>query len=509
MLLYHGTAHFPPLICLNSSFRHSAILVLPSRIQYDATITTHRTLHVYTVTFLGQALTMYGGGLLEKKIGARTTALLGTVLISGGTFAASFCTTLHALVLSQAVVGLGIGTAYSAPILCCFKHFSTNKALVTGIITTGTGFGPFLFGLIAAAYVNPENLPTDVVYGLFPLSCPVVQRVPGMFRLLAACYAACGLLGASLLSDPIEFPKSDGVKFDPKIRVRPIGNGHGESAPMLPSGTGSSNTVPSYDDLLKINPNFSAMQDNGHADEIEKGYGAGGARTKSIGKGHKRYGSRVKFKTTYDLSTSEMVRDSLCWLVIAGAICSGTVGFYVAASFKSFGQPYIKDDHFLTAVGGLGCLCSGLSRTFWGSMADCLGTFRTVEIVSYASPIAMVLYTLSPDSRGAFGFLVCSLYALWGANYCLYPPIAAFLFGEKNMGTNYGFIFFVFGIVSTFLIDICGYTSISFRNLNFVFAGLGFVGALLNSQLRYLTTDIKDETIMKHHRATSSVGSIF
>lgn len=462
---------------------------------------------------------MYGGGILEKKIGARSTALLGTLLISGGTFAASYCTSLHGLVLTNAVVGLGIGTAYSAPILCCFRHFTTNKALVTGIITTGTGFGPFLFGLIAAAYVNPENLPTDTVYGLFPPDSPVVQRVPGMFRLLAACYALAGSLGSSLLSEPIEFSEttcsaSDSkgeVKFDPKVRVRPIEKSQGESAPMLPNG--AKNIVPSYDDLLKMDPSFAGMQEDADSDGVENGYGASAARTRSIAtsssKKHKRYGSQTKFKTTYDLSTSEMVRDSLCWLVIAGAICSGTLGFYVAASFKSFGQPYIKDDHFLTAVGSMGCLFSGLSRTFWGSMADCLGTFRTVEYVSYASPIAMILYTLTPDSKGAFGFLVCSIYALWGANYCLYPPIAAFLFGEKNMGTNYGFIFFVFGITSTFLIDLCGYTSVSFRNLNFLFAGLGFVGALLNSHLRYLTTDIKDEVIMKHHRATSSVGSIF
>ena len=143
------------------------------------------------------------------------------------------------------------------------------------------------------------------------------------------------------------------------------------------------------------------------------------------------------------------------------------------------------------------------------SMADCLGTFRTVEYVSYASPIFMILYTLLPENKAAFGFLVCGQFALWGANYCLYPPIAAFLFGEKHMGTNYGFIFFVFGVSSTFLIDICGYTSIKFEVLNLIFAGIGFVGALLNSRLRYLTTDIRDEVIMKHHRATSSVGSIF
>jgi ABC-type enterobactin transport system permease subunit len=126
-------------------------------------------------------------------------------------------------------------------------------------------------------------------------------------------------------------------------------------------------------------------------------------------------------------------------------------------------------------------------------MADYLGTFRTIELVSYASPVVMIIYTLTPENKGAFGFLVCGQFALWGANYCLYPPIAAFLFG----------------VCSTFLIDICGYTSIRFEVLNLTFAGIGFAGALLNSRLRYLTTDIKDEVIMKHHRATSSVGSIF
>ncbi len=112
--------------------------------------------------------------------------------------------------------------------------------------------------------------------------------------------------------------------------------------------------------------------------------------------------------------------------------------------------------------------------SFFRSMADYLGTFRTIELVSYASPVVMIIYTLTPENKGAFGFLVCGQFALWGANYCLYPPIAAFLFGEENMGTNYGFIFFVFGVCSTFLIDICGYTSIRFEVLNLTFAGIGF-----------------------------------
>ena len=326
---------------------------------YDETITTHRTLHVYTVTFLGQALTMYGGGLLEKRIGARSTALLGTFLISGGTLLAAFCTSLSSVVVSQALVGLGIGVAYSAPILCCFRHFTSNKALVTGIITTGTGFGPFLFGLIAAAYVNPNNEPTNEA-GLFPPESAVVQRVPSMFVLLSVCYATAGLLGSFLLSEP-----GDANATDTLPAAKTFLPNSGESTPILLKPLNG--IVPSSEDLERIQ-----LDSNNNASRLEKGSYGGTAPTiakRNVGGNsarHKRYGSRTKFKMTYELTTPEMIRDSLCWLVIAGAIGSGVLGFWTAATFKSFGQPYIKDDHFLTAVGSIGCLCSGLSRTFWG-----------------------------------------------------------------------------------------------------------------------------------------------
>lgn len=482
--------------------------------QYSPGLTAHKTLHVYTVTFLGQALTMYHGGQLEKKIGPRYTALLGVFLISGGTFLSSFCTSLEGMVICQGVVGLGIGTAYSSPIICCFKHFTANKGIVTGIITTGTGAGPFFFSLVATAYVNHENWPADEETGLYdPETSPVASRVPGMFRLLACCYAMAGIIGASLLFDPVppteEEDEEKGaaadhtttpstVKFSSTVEVNVLitaENGN-EATPLMSKNDVS--VVPNYDDLQKIQEhiNFSGLRaesSSAHA---------------TSGKGHKRYGSTKKFTSTYSVTTGEMIKDSLCWLVIASAVCTGTIGFYIAATFKSFGHSNFSDDHFLTFAGSVGCLCSGLSRTVWGSLADHLGTFRTVEFVAYLSPLLLVIYTFT-ESQGVFGVLVCSLYALWGANYCLYPPIAAFLFGELHMGTNYGFIFFVFGVTSTLCIDLCGYTSISFSTLNLMFAAMGLLGGFLNSHLRYLTTEVKDEAVLKHHRNTSSVGSIF
>jgi len=451
-------------------------------VQFDPEVSYHNTLHVYTAVFLCQALFMYSGGQLEKKIGARATAYLGALLISGGTYASSYCKSISSLILFQAIVGVGIGISYSAPILCGFKHFK-QKGIVTGVITTGTGAGPFFFGLIATTYVNSENFPVDPITGLYdPTTSPVVGRVPGMFRILGTLYAIIGFVGASLLISP---STTDGDRVDETSLTR-VENG--ENTPL-----NKNKAVDIYGEAMKSDENETIRTSSSHA----KG-----------GRSHQRYGSRVKFTTKLELTTKEMIRDSLCWLLIATAITTGVSGFYVAATYKNFGQTAIADDHFVTVVGCLGCLSSGLSRLLWGYCADKIGHFQTLELTAYLSPAVLLIYNLTVSSKIAFGLTVCSLYGLWGASYCLMPTIAAFLFGDKHMGTNYGFIFLIFGLSCTFLIDTCGFLGWSFYTLNYVFVVIGFIGALLCSQIRFLTSSIKDEKALKHHRNTSSVGSM-
>ncbi|KAL7530406.1 hypothetical protein ACHAXR_003482 [Thalassiosira sp. AJA248-18] len=456
--------------------------------QFDEDVSYHQTLHVYTAVFLGQSLFMYLGGQLEKKIGPRPTAYLGATLISGCTYLSSYCKSLYSLIFFQGLVGIGIGLSYSAPILCCFKHFKTKKGIVTGVITTGTGAGPFLAGLVATTYVNSENYPVDAETGLYdPLTSPVVGRVPSMFRLLGIMYAIIGFVGASLLmspSDEEDEPKVESLVYSEDGEGTSLNGGGGiniyDKAMLDEEEPGSNNnTIPtSKSSLIK-------------------------------GRRHQRYGSRVKFTTTFELTTPQMIKDSLCWLVIALAVCTGVSGFYVAATYKNFGQTAIADDHFITVVGCFGCLCSGLSRMLWGSLADRIGHFETLELTAYLSPIVMVIYTLTVNSKIAFGLCVCSLYGLWGASYCLMPAISAFLFGEKHLGTNYGLIFLVFGVMCIVIIDGSSFTGWTFGQLNYVFIVLGFIGAGLATHIRFLTSKVKDEKVLKHHRATSSVSSMF
>ena len=70
-------------------------------VQFDPTVTYHKTLHVYTAVFLGQSLFMYLGGQLEKQIGPRMTCYIGAAMISSGTYLSSYCKSISALVVCQ------------------------------------------------------------------------------------------------------------------------------------------------------------------------------------------------------------------------------------------------------------------------------------------------------------------------------------------------------------------------------------------------------------------------
>jgi hypothetical protein len=233
-----------------------------------------------------------------------------------------------------------------------------------------------------------------------------------MFRVLGMMYAIVGFVGASLLIPS----RAEGWPSDDHDAVRPphtlsSGDDNGEDATLLADGVG----FDLYHDRCVTAEDDSTMKSILRA--------SNGNRER----GHQRYGSRVKFEVRFELTTTQMINDSLSWLVIGGAICTGVSGFYLAATYKSYGQTYILDDHFITVVGCLGCLCNGVSRAIWGLTSDRIGHFETLEMTAYLYPIVMLIYTLSAHSKLAFGLCVCTLYTLWGASACLMPAIVAFL----------------------------------------------------------------------------------
>ena len=142
---------------------------------------------------------MYIGGWLEGRIGPRATALTGCAVLSAAVFAASFARSLAELALTYGLLfGVGVGLAYTMPLVCGMRWLPQRKGLINGVVTAGFGLGACVFNLIMTRYLNPDNVaPGDIQ----PHS-EVANRVPSLLRLLAAVYGAMGCLGAAALVDP-------------------------------------------------------------------------------------------------------------------------------------------------------------------------------------------------------------------------------------------------------------------------------------------------------------------
>jgi hypothetical protein len=71
-------------------------------------------------------------------------------------FVSSFLRNMSAFIVIYGVLfGLVSGFNYMVPVVECLKYFPGRKMYVNGVILTGTGLGPCVFGLFSYSYLNP------------------------------------------------------------------------------------------------------------------------------------------------------------------------------------------------------------------------------------------------------------------------------------------------------------------------------------------------------------------
>jgi MFS family permease len=92
---------------------------------------------------------------------------------------------------------------------------------------------------------------------------------------------------------------------------------------------------------------------------------------------------------------------------------------------------------------------NGLGRIAWGSISDRLGRKRTIVVMSALQGVTMLMtYHLFIGFGSVPGFIIVA--ALIGFNYggsfALFPAITADYFGNKSVGSNYGWMFTAYGV---------------------------------------------------------------
>jgi len=142
-----------------------------------------------TIGFLAMAVGSLGWGSLSDRLGPRPVALIGSVALAMGLFAASRMTSLLAFQLIFGLVVGGAASAIFAPMMACVTGwFETNRSLAVSLVSAGMGIAPVTMSPFAAWLISGHDWRTSlqiiavfVAVAMIPVAL-LVRRPPALER---------------------------------------------------------------------------------------------------------------------------------------------------------------------------------------------------------------------------------------------------------------------------------------------------------------------------------------
>eukprot|EP01062_Namystynia_karyoxenos_P055617 TRINITY_DN4662_c0_g1_i1.p1 TRINITY_DN4662_c0_g1~~TRINITY_DN4662_c0_g1_i1.p1 ORF type:complete len:557 (+),score=158.09 TRINITY_DN4662_c0_g1_i1:86-1672(+) len=445
------------------------------------------TLWPYFVAPFTQALTMFFGGHLQYRFGARLTCILGCVLFGLSVFSAGLATkngSLAGLILGYgALSGLGMGTAYTTPINTALRYLPHRRGMINGVVVGGFGLGAFVFNFFITAYANPHNCKPVCPDGgrytgfvcpgwnatgthdwvgnssgpslgsdkcpngdekYFPPDSDVAGTVPALFVILGVVYCAIMLPASLFLVRP-------GQPFFPGCGAAPAAVDESD-ADSDPGGKDVEGVV-----------TLLGSQAHSNAQSEAVSYVSQKAEEAALEAGA-------------DVSTREALHRSELWQLLFGFLLTGMGGLLVVATYKSFGQDQSwSSDHFEQQVSSYMSVANAAGRLVAGQLADACGFTRVLCVLAILQTAVLGTFALAGGAEQWTFVIWCCLCAfLYGSNFALYPTGTCVLFGPGHFPTNYGFVFLGFG-VGSLLISVLNKSLVD----RIHFGGMTALGAVL------------------------------
>lgn len=132
----------------------------------DPNVTLEGNAIAFPIMMFSIGLMIKPGLMIAEHIHPAIILAVVVVLQSAVIFASSYTPTMLVFVIVYGVLfGLCSGINFMLPIYECNKYFPHKKMYVNGVILTGTGLGPLVFGLFAYNFLNPNKLsPSEGYY---------------------------------------------------------------------------------------------------------------------------------------------------------------------------------------------------------------------------------------------------------------------------------------------------------------------------------------------------------
>ncbi len=174
------------------------------------------------------------------------------------------------------------------------------------------------------------------------------------------------------------------------------------------------------------------------------------------GKGKGKEQSAIKT----DYLPNEMLRKVQFYAIWGMFIFSGMAGLMVIGNIKSFGIDVLQIRAGMTteaasAVAGTAfavfySLANGVGRILWGTIADKIGYKLSLVIMCAMQGVVMLLFSWMGGVQILLYLASMLIGFNFGGNFALFPLATADMFGAKNLGRNYGWVFTAYGVGGIF-----------------------------------------------------------
>uniref|UniRef100_A0A914PC82 Oxalate:formate antiporter n=1 Tax=Panagrolaimus davidi TaxID=227884 RepID=A0A914PC82_9BILA len=151
----------------------------------------------------GVPFSMLFGGYLERKIGARKSIFIGSLIYTSAICISYFTvqTSYLLLLLTLGIIGsLGHGMGYNCVLIHVQRWLPEHVGLASGLAAAGFGSSAFIVSPVQTKFINPDNYQVNE-QGYFT-QVDLLERVPRLFLLLTVIFGICQLIGLLFIGDP-------------------------------------------------------------------------------------------------------------------------------------------------------------------------------------------------------------------------------------------------------------------------------------------------------------------
>jgi OFA family oxalate/formate antiporter-like MFS transporter len=152
--------------------------------------------------------------------------------------------------------------------------------------------------------------------------------------------------------------------------------------------------------------------------------------------------------TVADKDWKEMMKDPIFYILCLMYVLGAVSGLMIIGHASPIGQDMVGLEPTAAAfVVSILSLANTLGRLFWGWISDLIGRYNAILGIFIVSATAM-FFISSTHSLVPFLLMVCAIGLGYGGFLGIYPTINADMFGLKNLGQNYGIMFWSFAIAA-------------------------------------------------------------